>query len=613
VAEVQQAAPARPVIRARVRSCLGFVLTAVAFVVVWAALVAPNRLSALHPVDFVRLPLEGLMLVVVSVVLPLRPRRIVAAASGFVLGLLVILKILDIGFYEGLDRPFNVLLDWTNFTPAIGVLRDSVGTRWVHIIVASVLVGSVTTVVLVTLSAVRVADAVARHRSPAARLTGSAAVAWIACAASAAQLVSGSPLASASDFALGAGEVVSVHDTLHDEQIFARSLVARDAARRIPARNLLSGLRGKDVIFAFVESYGEVAVQGTSYSDGVDGVLRAGTASLAAAGFGARSAFLTSPTFGGISWLAHSTLQSGLWIDSQQRYDELMSSHRFTLSDAFDRAGWRTVSDIPSDAGAWPQGRTFYHYGSLYNASNVGYHGPRFSYARIPDQWSMQAFRRLELTPHHAPLMTEIDLVSSHTPWTPLPHMLPWRSLGNGSVYRGMPRAGQPPSVVWRSAARVQEMYGRSIQYSIRSLVSFVTRSRDRNLVLVMLGDHQPATIVSGENASHDVPISIVARDPSVLHRISSWGWQSGLLPRPDAPDWPMSAFRNKFLTAFSSPIFPARIPTGHMLSPPPPRIAGWLPIFETESANHPAFPGSGSRSRRGQTSRPPLPAVPAP
>jgi hypothetical protein len=47
------------------------------------------------------------------------------------------------------------------------------------------------------------------------------------------------------------------------------------------------------------------------------------------------------------------------------------------------------------------------------------------------------------------------------------------------------------------------------------------------------------------------VPISIIAHDPSVLERIGGWGWQSGLLPRPDAPVLRMSAFRDRFLTAY--------------------------------------------------------------
>ena len=72
-------------------------------------------------------------------------------------------------------------------------------------------------------------------------------------------------------------------------------------------------------------------------------------------------------------------------------------------------------------------------------------------------------------------------------------------------------------------------------------------------LVLVMLGDHQPNATVSGDGANHEVPISIVARDPSVFRQIASWHWQNGLMPGPSAPLKPMSAFRNQFLSAFST------------------------------------------------------------
>jgi hypothetical protein len=74
----------------------------------------------------------------------------------------------------------------------------------------------------------------------------------------------------------------------------------------------------------------------------------------------------------------------------------------------------------------------------------------------------------------------------------------------------------------------------------------------DPNVVLVVLGDHAPATIVSGPAAGHDVPISVIAKDPAVLAAIDSWGWTPGLRPTHGAPVWPMSAFRDRFLTAFS-------------------------------------------------------------
>ena len=40
--------------------------------------------------------------------------------------------------------------------------------------------------------------------------------------------------------------------------------------------------------------------------------------------------------------------------------------------------------------------------------------------------------------------------------------------------------------------------------------------------MLIVLGDHQPLPIVSGQSANHDVPISIIAHDPKVLNRIGA-------------------------------------------------------------------------------------------
>jgi hypothetical protein len=210
------------------------------------------------------------------------------------------------------------------------------------------------------------------------------------------------------------------------------------------------------------------------------------------------------------------------------------------------------VSDIPSNEGDWAQGTSFYNYDKLYNGSDVGYVGPKFSYAAMPDQYTLAAFQRLELSkPNHTPVMSEIDLVSSHTPWAPLPRMVDWNKIGDGSIFDGMPEQGRSAASVWRDPNQVRAAYGQSIQYSLTALISWVQELHDNNLVLVLLGDHQPATIVSGTGGNHDVPITIIAHDPNVLDRISSWGWQDGMLPSPQAPVWGMDSFRDRFLTAF--------------------------------------------------------------
>ena len=50
-----------------------------------------------------------------------------ALTFGAALGLLTILKVLDIGFTAALGRPFNPVIDWSYLGAAVGVLSDSVG------------------------------------------------------------------------------------------------------------------------------------------------------------------------------------------------------------------------------------------------------------------------------------------------------------------------------------------------------------------------------------------------------------------------------------------------------------------------------------------------------
>jgi hypothetical protein len=522
--------------RGPLRRGMAVALTALALLVVWAALVAPNQPSHLTPGAFARLPLELLVVVALAALLPARSRRVLAVVAGALLGVLVLVKVLDIGFFTAFNRPFNPVDDWGYTGIGIETLRDAIGRSHANLTIAVAVLLGATVLVLPVPALLRVTRVAAGHRSwalPAAAVLG---VVWVALRAF------GAPAASTSAAALAVHEVKTVRTSLQGHAILARD-IARDRFRATPGDRLLTGLRGKDVLLLFAESYGRVAVQGSSFSPQVDSVLDQGTAQLKAAGFSARSAFLTSPTFGGISWLAHSTLQSGVRIDSQRRYDQLVQSDRFTLSQAFGRAGWRTVDDVPSNNRTWQAGSSFYHYDKVYDRRNVGYRGPRFAYASMPDQYVLLALHRLELSQRHRrPLFAEVDLVSSHVPWTRIPRLVPWEDVGDGSIFHRLPLQES-------DGARTD--YGRSIQYTLSSIVSYVQRYGDDKLVLVVLGDHQPDTIVTGQGAGHDVPISVIAHDPKVLDRIAGWGWQDGLRPSPQAPVWPMEAFRDRFLGAY--------------------------------------------------------------
>jgi phosphatidylglycerophosphate synthase len=532
----------RPGVRAAVTSALAMLL-------VWAALLVPERAGDVSPATFLRIPLEGLLFVVLVLVLPPRVARIVALLGGVGLGLLTILRLLDLGFYSAFDRPLHPVYDTVYAVPVLGLLGDSIGRVGALVVLIGAGVLSVTLLVLLPLSALRLTRLVARHRRPSTRVVVLLAAVAMVSALFGAQLGPVGPIASTDSARLAYTHATQVLDDLRDQRDFVREL-EQDPFRNTTPDDLLSGLRGKDVLLVFVESYGRTALD----LPVVESALDAGDRRLRRAGFSSRSGFLTSPTFGGLSWLAHITLQSGLWVDNQRRYDHLVTLDRLTLADAFGRAGWRTVADVPANSEDWPAGRTYYHFDQVYDRRKMGYAGPRFSWASMPDQYALAALQRLELEkPNRAPVMAEIDLVSSHAPWAPLPRLVDWSRVGDGSVFDPMPVEGESPQDVWRDPDLVKAAYAESVAYSLNALTSFVQHFHDRDLVLVVLGDHQPASIVSGEGASHDVPVSIIAADPAVTDRAADWGWPVGLRPDAGAPVWPMDAFRDRFLTAYGT------------------------------------------------------------
>jgi hypothetical protein len=532
------------------RRLAGRLLTALAALLVLGTLLAPNQ-PALFTLDaFLRVPVEAVVLLAVLIVLPARPRPWAALPIGAALGLLSVVKLLDVGFWTFLNRQFDLVADWGLLDDALAVVKDSLGRAGEVAAAALAVLLAVGAVTLTALATLRLARVVGRHRRAATRTGAAAAAAWAALAGLGVQLTPGLPVAASGETAFVRDRTLLVRQGVRDQRAFARAIDV-DAFAGTPGSQLLTGLAGKDVVFSFVESYGRSALEDPVQAAQVDPALATGARQLATAGFAARSGYVTSPTFGGYSWLAHSTFQSGLPIDDQQRYRTLVGTNRLTLTGAFRKANWTTVAVEPDNTYAWPEG-DFYGYERVWDARTLGYRGPHFSWSTMPDQYTLAQFEKNEYgRTGRGPLMAEVTLTSSHTPWAPLPQLVGWDAVGDGSVYAAQEKAGQAPDAVWKDQSRIRTEYAKSIAYSVGSLVSWVQKYGRDNLVLVFLGDHQAAPIVSGRDAGHDVPVTIVAKDPRVFDRIAGWGWQPGLRPSPQAPVFPMDQFRDRFLTAF--------------------------------------------------------------
>ena len=535
----------------RAARAVGVGTSVLAGVLLLVALVMPDRLDRMTFQSFLRLPVELIVLAVVLLALPSRARRITAIVLGAFVGLSTVLKCLDMGFYETLARPFDLVFDWVLLSDAADWMKDSFGHSGEVLAIIGVIVLLIAVLAGSALAMVRLADVMARHRPMAVRTTLVLGVAWIMCFTLSVQ-VGGVTLATKGYSQFLSNRVKYVREGLGDADVFKKQLTV-DAFAKTPPNQLLTGLRGKDVLFTFIESYGRVALDDPTMAPEMDKTLTAGDARLKAAGFSSRSAWLRSPVTGAGSWLAHSTFLSGLWIKNQQRYRTVTTSTRATLTSYFQKTGaWRTVGIVPGVRKSWPEGK-YFGLDNIYDSTHLGYNGPYFSWTPVPDQFSLESFEKLEYgKKNRDPIMAEIILASSHNPWSPIAHTIPWNQLGDGTIFNQIKKEGTNPTEVWKSAKSVRTEYRKAIQYSVDSLTQWVQRYGNKNTVLVFLGDHQPVPTVTGGTTDRDVPITIVAHDPKVLDKISSWGWTDGLKPADSAPVLGMDKFRDRFMTAYA-------------------------------------------------------------
>ncbi|TVQ33433.1 MAG: sulfatase [Geminicoccaceae bacterium] len=517
-------------------------------------LTVPNRLDAIQPAAFIRLPIELPLILLALWLAPLAWRPWLARMVGFLAAVVLAIKLADMGAYAALNRPFSLLLDLHLAAASWHLLSGAIGTAATvaTALLALGLVLAVAWAIAATLSRLgRVLPAAPATLSgaPSRRAATALALALVVFALSVGVAQTQVLTADTSRLVRDHGRFLNV--SLQDLRVF-REQAAIDPFQEVPATTLLADLRGRDVLLLFVESYGRSALEDLRYAPTILATLDRFDATLAAGGFHVRSGWVTAPMVGGQSWLAHASILSGLWIDNQRRNHSLMLSDRRTLVHDFNAAGWETVAVMPAITMAWPE-VAFFEYDRVYAAADLGYRGEPFNWVTMPDQFTLKAMHRLELDrAPRGPLFVKSALISSHAPWTPIPPVLAWEDIGDGAIFTPYALSGDPPHVVWRDHDRVRAQYLKAVDYSLTVLESFVERFVDDDALVIILGDHQPSPLITGPGASFDVPMHVLSRDAGLIEAIEAWGWTPSMRPEPKAPVWRMDAFRERFLGAFT-------------------------------------------------------------
>jgi hypothetical protein len=269
---------------------------------------------------------------------------------------------------------------------------------------------------------------------------------------------------------------------------------------------------------------------------------------IAGSGYRVFSNFLRSPVIGGYSWYADSTLLTGIRIDAEQEYQELLQSDTPTIVSILNSMDYRTVLAAPGTLRPWPEGEMFYSFDhTMYNV-DFDYRGPEFSFVPCPDQYSLyRVHNRFLAVAGDAPIFIEYMLVSSHAPFNRIPpYVHDWNTLGNGSVYHELPVLTFRNN--WFQGKEYTEGYTEAIRYVLDVITSYLVQFIDDDTLIIITGDHQPKYPVTERGQPLSVPVHLLCRDRELLDPLVEIGYIEGLVPTQPPPHEGLEQFFSHFM-----------------------------------------------------------------
>jgi hypothetical protein len=459
---------------------------------------------------------EAWLLPATAALLPAgRGGAVVRAAMAGLLAFAVIAGIFDALVVSVLGRPLNVFIDPLMLGAGFHLIEGSLGF-WAAVLASLIVAAAAFAVVWGAASALK-PDA----GRPAM------VVLLVALALSLPPLQARLPGVSTQLPALAAHQV----DQFERTRLARAALVEAQGHPEFEPR-ALEGLTGRDVYVVFVESYGASAIEQARFARTIRPLLDGWRQRLAAAGLSSVSAALEAPIRGGQSWLSHATVQSGLPIDNQLWYSMLLSRDIGLLADDFRATGHWTVNVAPAIVRDWPEGRQL-GFDRVLAAAELGYEGPALGWVTMPDQFTLQALSEAlgERPDPRRPVFAQVALISSHWPWQPVVDLVEPARMDDGRIYRRWAGRDIDAFSLLFSPRRLRSAYSDSLAYSLEATFDWAARSLPRDALLIVLGDHQPVSLVTGRDAGASVPVHVISADGEVLAAFARRGFVPGLLP----------------------------------------------------------------------------------
>jgi hypothetical protein len=295
-------------------------------------------------------------------------------------------------------------------------------------------------------------------------------------------------------------------------------------------------LRDRDLLLFIIESYGHTLFSNQAHYDLIAPYYREFESRLFEQEFKVRSKFVVSPAYGGRSWLADSTLLTGMLIDTQHKYNSIIHSKTMNLTHVMDRAGYFSLFSAPGTKFAEEDWKSFYYFDQYYFEKDFDYQGPYFSFGIMPDQYLIYETWKKHLSlSQNRPDFVVFTLVSSHVPFRRVPPFVEdWHSIGDGSIYHSLPV--QTFSNNWLSGGEYPEGYTASIQYVLNTVTDFIVKFITDDTLVLVVGDHQPRFPISEREATFAVPVHVISKNAELIRSFEQFDFSYGLQPDQNNP-----------------------------------------------------------------------------
>lgn len=287
-----------------------------------------------------------------------------------------------------------------------------------------------------------------------------------------------------------------------------------------------------DIYVIFIESYGSVLYKRTHFRPPYTALLSELDETLHNAGWRTTTALTESPTWGGGSWLAYTSLLFGLRIDNHPQYLALRNKYQVdsypSLGDTLQKQGyhyvWLSALDENLADIAWAKYTRLLGVDELIRNDDMEFIGPRYGWGPAPpDQWVLNWANEQIQARTDDPLLLFTITQNSHYPWTPHPTLADdWRTLNEPAPEEEF----VDPDTISPEAMR--RNYMNAVEYQLRMLTQFILDNGDENSLFILVGDHQPPA-VSRRADGWATPMHIISKDATLIDSFAGYGFVPGL------------------------------------------------------------------------------------